>query len=458
MLKLIYLKTMKPLKLSISGVRGIVGQTITPELVVDFCSAFGTMLPRGPVLIGRDTRTSGPMLQEAAAAALLSTGHEIIDLGICPTPIIQFLVTKYRAAGAVAITAGHNPAEWNALNFINSQGTYLNEFQGTELLDLYHLGRFTQKKIKKLPALVHEVNPEEIYFHWLSSRLKVKEISSGGFKVVVDPCNGAGSGLVTRFLEYLGCKVIAVNDQGNGFFPHDPEPRPRNAAELAALVRATGAQAGFLLNSDVSRISLVTEEGETLSEEYTLPLVADYWLKKQPGPVITNLSTSRMVDEVARKYGARVSRTKVGQSAIIQAMFQENAVLAGEGSGSVAVRDFQPAFDAFLVMGLVLERLAIEQKHLSRLVRELPRYYIVKDKVLCPPHRMHSLVAETRNLFPGAEINTLDGLRVEKKQMWIHIRASATEPLIRVIAEGHSPTLVRQEVDRVVSFLNRLIG
>jgi len=449
---------MKPLKLNISGVRGIVGQTITPELVVDFCCAFGTMIPPGPVLVGRDTRTSGPMLQEAATAALMSTGHEVIDLDICPTPIIQFLVKKYRASGAVSITAGHNTAEWNALNFINAQGTYLNEFQGTELLDLYHLGKFALKKIKKSPALIHELNSEEIYFNWLLSKLKVEEIKKSALKVVVDPCNGAGSKLVSRFLNYLGCQVIAVNDLGNGFFPHDPEPRPRNAGELSALVKATGATVGFLLNSDVSRISLVTEEGETLSEEYTLPLVADYWLKRQPGPVVTNLSTSRMIEEVAKKYGVKVSRTRVGQSAIIQAMFQENAVLGGEGSGSVAIKDFQPAFDAFLVLGLILERLATEQKYLSELVGELPRYHIVKDKVVCPPHRLHSLVAETRKLFPGAEINSLDGLRVEKKDLWIHIRASATEPLIRIIAEGSSASRVRQEVDRVVSFLNRMIG
>ncbi|MBC7363903.1 MAG: hypothetical protein H5U07_05085 [Candidatus Aminicenantes bacterium] len=449
---------MKPLKLNISGVRGIVGQTITPELVVDFCCAFGTMIPPGPVLVGRDTRPSGPMLLEATTAALMSTGHEVMDLDICPTPIIQFLVKKYRASGAVSITAGHNKAEWNALNFINAQGTYLNEFQGTELLDLYHLGKFAFKKIKKSPALIHEVNSEEIYFSWLLSRLKVEEIKKSALKVVVDPCNGAGSGLVSRFLNYLGCEVIAVNDLGNGFFPHDPEPRPRNAGELAALVKATSAAVGFLLNSDVSRISLVTEEGETLSEEYTFPLIADYWLKRHPGPVITNLSTSRMIEDVAKKYGVKVSRTKVGQSAIIQAMFQENAVLGGEGSGSVAIKDFQPAFDAFLVMGLILERLATEEKNLSQFVRQLPRYYIVKDKVVCPSHRLHSLVAETRKLFPGAEINSLDGLRVEKKDLWIHIRASATEPLVRVIAEGSSASRVRQEVDRVVTFLNRLIG
>ncbi len=449
---------MKLLKLNISGVRGIVGQTITPELVIDFASAFGTMLPAGKVLAGRDSRKSGLMVQEAAVSALLSTGHEVVNLGICPTPIIQFLVKQHRAAGAIAITAGHNPAEWNALNFINSQGTYLNEFQGSELLDIYHLGHFAHQKLKKSPAVVNELNAEEVYFSWLSRRLRTEEISRARFKVVVDPCNGAGAGLVNKFFQSLGCELVAVNNEPSGYFPHEPEPRPRNAGEVSSLVRATGASVGFLLNSDVSRVSLVAETGETLSEEYTLPVVAGYYLEQQPGPVITSLSTSRMIEEVAARSRVPVIRTRVGQSALVQTMLQEDGALAGEGSGGLALRRFQPAFDGFAVMGLVLEAMAVKQKKLSELVKALPRYHIVKDKIVCPPHRLHSLVAETRKLYPRAEINLLDGLHVTLKEAWVHIRASSTEPLIRIIAESPSATRAQLEVDRVVAFLNRLLG
>lgn len=449
---------MKLLKLNLSGVRGIVGQTITPELVIDFASAFGTMLSAGTVLVGRDSRKSGLMVQEAAVSALLSTGHEVRNLGICPTPVIQFLVRQHRAAGAISITAGHNPAEWNALNFINSQGTYLNEFQGSELLDIYHLGRFAHQKLKKSPAVINELNPEEVYFSWLSQKLRTEEIARARFKVVADPCNGAGAGLVNKFFQALGCELVAVNNEPSGYFPHDPEPRPRNAGEVASLVRATGANLGFLLNSDASRVSLVTETGETLSEEYTLPVVAGYYLQQQPGPVITSLSTSRMIEAVAEKYGVPVIRTRVGQSALIQAMLQEDGALAGEGSGGVALRNFQPAFDGFTVMGLVLEAMVVQQKKLSELVRAIPRYHIVKDKIVCPPHRLHSLVAETRKLYPRAEINSLDGLHVSLKEAWVHIRASSTEPLIRIIAESPSATRAQLEVDKVVAFLNRLLG
>lgn len=448
---------MKLLKLNISGVRGIVGETLTPELILDFSSAFGTMLPPGPILVGRDTRKSGPMVQEAVISALLSTGHEVINLGICPTPVIQFLVRHYRAAGAVSITAGHNPGEWNALTFINSEGTWLNEFQGSELLDIYHLGRFAHKKLKKSPPVVTELNPEEIYFSWLRRKIRTDEIGRARFKVVVDPCNGAGALMVNKLCEALGCQLIAINNEPSGYFPHDPEPRPRNAGEVASLVRATGADAGFLLNSDVSRVSLVTETGETLSEEYTFPTVASYCLKQHRGPVVTNLSTSRMIDGVAGKLNLPVIRTRVGQSAVIQTMLQEDAVLAGEGSGGLAAREFHPAFDAFVTIALVLEMMSVEQKKLSEIVRTLPRLHIVKDKILCPPHRLHTLVAETRKLYPKAPVNSLDGLLFELKDVWVQVRASSTEPLIRIIAESPSALRARVEVEKVVAFLNRLL-
>jgi phosphomannomutase len=449
---------MKLLKLSVSGVRGVVGETITPELVINFACAFGTMLASGPVLVSRDTRKSGHMIMEGVSAGLISTGREVINVGICPTPIVQFLVKRHRARGAMSITAGHNSAEWNALNFINSRGTYLNEFEGAELLDIYHLSRFAQKTLSQTPRLIHELNPEELYFSWLRNRLRVEEISQARFKVVVDPCNGAGSKFIDKFFRMLGCHLVAVNNEGNGYFPHDPEPRPRNAGEVASLVKATGANIGFLLNSDVSRVSLVTEQAETLSEEYTLPVVACYYLKNHPGPVITNLSTSMMIEDVARKHNLPVIRTRVGQSAIIQAMLQERASIAGEGSGGLAMSHFQPAFDGFATMGIILEMMAVEQKRLSDPVRELPRYNIVKDKILCPSYRLHTLVAETRKLYPEAEINELDGLRINRKEVWVHIRASATEPLIRVIAESPVRNRAQLEVDKVMSFLTKMVG
>ncbi len=448
---------MKLLKIGISGVRGIVGETITPELAMDFACAFGTWLGRGRVLVGRDTRPSGPMLQRAVVAALASTGCDIVDLGVCPTPVLQKLVPLSGAAGGVAISAGHNNAEWNALAFINGEGTWLNEFQGGAVLDIYHLEKFRKAPLSRLGRMRPPVHDAAAYFRSLAGFLDTAAIERSKFKVVIDPCNGAGAGAVNEFCHALGCELIAVNNEPSGFFVHEPEPRPRNAGEVASLVKVGKAHAGFLMSSDAGRVSIVAEDGETLSEEYTLPLAAASYLRKHPGPVVTNASTSRMIDDVAAKFGVPVIKTKVGQSHVVQALVGEEGSLAGEGSGGVAVRRFHPAFDGFVAMGLVLEAMALRGPRLSELVDELPKYHIVKEKVYCPPSRIHTVVAETQSLFPRDEVSCVDGVKVERKDGWINVRASATEPMVRVIAENESAEKAQEEVDRVLAFISQLV-
>ncbi len=448
---------MKLLKIGISGVRGIVGETMTPELAIDFASAFGTFLDSERVLIARDTRASGPMLQAAASAALSATGCEVLDLGVCPTPILQYLVRELGAGGGVSITAGHNGTEWNALTFINREGTYLNEFQGADVLDLYHLEQFHKAPLEKVGRVLPLEDQQGTYWKALAQFLDIKAIGSAGLKVVIDPCNGAGAKYVDEFCRALGCELVAVNNEPTGYFPHAPEPRPRNAGEVSAIVKITGARAGFLLNSDVSRVSIVAEDGETLSEEYTFPLVAAYYLDKNPGPIISSASTSRMIEDVAARRQVRVIRTKVGQSHAIQSMLAEEAAMAGEGSGGVAVRGFQPAFDGFLTMGLILEMSAVRAKTISELVKDIPKYHIVKEKIYCPPFKVHSVVSEAKKLFRPEELVLIDGIRAERADGWVHIRASATEPMIRVIAENKSEEKAQEDVDRVLAFINQLI-
>jgi phosphomannomutase len=275
--------------------------------------------------------------------------------------------------------------------------------------------------------------------------------------VALDLCNGAGAGIVSRFAEALGFELVPVNNEPSGYFPHDPEPRPRNAAEVASIVKIAGADAGFLMNSDVSRISAVAEDGETLSEEYTFPLAAGQRLDRDPGPIVTNLSTSRMIEDVAAAAGRTVFRTRVGQSHIVQALLAEEGSVGGEGSGGVAVRSFQPAFDGFLAMGLILESMALGGKRLSDLVQALPRYHIVKEKVYCPPSRVHSVMDGIEEYFAGAKPSLDDGIKVEDRNGWIHVRPSATEPMIRVIAENVSRERARENLDRVAAQITRLV-
>lgn len=445
---------MKLLKIGISGVRGIVGETIVPELVMDFACAFGTYLDSKNVLVGRDTRISGSMLHEATLAALISTGCNVQNLGICPTPIIQYMVKDLKAGGAVSITAGHNDLKWNALTFINQEGTYLNMFQGEEVLDIYHLGKFTKASVAELGRAETVEDYLNVYFKKLKTFLDSESIQKAKFKAVIDPCNGAGAKIIDVFARHLGFELIPVNNEPNGYFPHDPEPRPRNAQEVASVIKVVEADAGFLLNSDVSRVSLVAENGETLSEEFTLPLIADCYLDKKPGTVITNHSSSRMIEDVAQKKNCSVIKAKVGQSYSIQAMLNEDAVIAGEGSGSVAVPAFQHAFDGFLTMGLILEIMAARKKRLSALVKELPRYHIVKEKIYCPPTRIHSVVNEVKKLFADKKIDTSDGIKIEDHDGWVHVRTSATEPMIRIIAEDRFKDRARERAEEVLNFIS----
>ncbi|MGD0782740.1 MAG: phosphoglucosamine mutase, partial [Candidatus Aminicenantales bacterium] len=367
---------MKLLKIGISGVRGIIGESLTPKLVMDFASAFGAFVGRKPVVLARDTRIHGPMLRSACVSALLSSGCDVVDLGVCPTPILQYAVRHGRAGGGIAATAGHNDIHWNALTFIHADGTYLNSFQGAEVLDLYHLGRMEKADTDHLGTLGEDASAVDRYFAALGAFLDAGAIRRCRFKVVVDACSGAGAHLLGRFADLLGFDLIPINNEPNGFFPHDPEPRPRNAQQVVSVVKAIGADAGFLLNSDVSRVSLVSETGESLSEEFTFPLVADAWLAGHPGVVVTNFSTSRMIEDVAAARRSPIVRTKVGQSYAIQALLQEDGILAGEGSGGVAIPAFQPAFDGFLTMGHILETLAKSGQRLSSLVGALPHYHI----------------------------------------------------------------------------------
>ena len=444
---------MKLLKIGISGVRGIVGESITPKLVMDFSAAFGTWAGGRTVLVGRDTRVSGPLLRAACVSALTAAGCDVHDLGVCPTPILQKLVVKLRAKGGVAITAGHNDIAWNALTFINREGTYLNPFQGAEVLDLYHMGRFRKVGTDGLGRVLELEHYADDYFEALRAFLDVEAIGRAKLRVVIDACNGAGAAFLERLARALRFELVPVNSEPNGFFPHDPEPRPRNAQQVVSVLKVVGADVGFLLNSDVSRVSLVSETAESLSEEFTFPLVASEVLRTRRGPVVTNLSTSRMIEDVARERGCPIVRTKVGQSYAIHALLQEGAVLAGEGSGGVAVGAFQPAFDGFLTMGLVLETMARQGKTLSRLVEELPRYHIVKEKIYCPPARIHAVVSEVKRHFRRHEIDASDGLRVEDKTGWVQVRTSGTEPMIRVIAEDESKERARERADEVINLI-----
>jgi len=432
---------MKPLKIGITGVRGIVGETLTPELIVQFAQAFGTYLDSGRILVCRDTRPSGPMVRSAVLAGLLAAGCDVIDLGICPTPTMQLAVAHYSAQGGISITAGHNPAQWNALKFVRADGLYLNTMQAEELLDVFHQGEFIKAKWNEMQTRVATSDAVAHHLAVLKSVFDIAAIRARRFTVAVDYCNGACTPVSARWLEALGCTVLAINDDLAAPFPHNPEPKRETMAQLRAVVKAGRADLGFAHDADGERLGLVTETGEVLSEEMTLALAAEIKLQRQPGVIVTNISTTRAIETIAVRHASQVIRTPVGTSYISEALVEHQAVLGGEGNGAVALPEVHPTNDSLAAIGLILEYLARSGQTLSALVNSLPRYVMLKRYVPLAPHLLFSALHTVRQEVEQAhasEVDFSDGMKLFWPDGWLHIRASNTESMIRLIAEAET--------------------
>jgi phosphomannomutase len=432
---------MRPLKIGITGVRGIVGETFSPELVVSFAQAFGSYLDGGRVLVGRDTRPSGPMVQSAVVSGLLAAGCDVVDLGICPTPTLQLTVRDTDAVGGISITAGHNPSNWNALKFVRHDGLYLNSTQAEELLDIVHQGEFDKVPWDRIRSRIdsHDAVPHHVAR--LMEVFDVDAIRRRRLRVAVDCCNGAAAMLVPRWLEAMGCTVLAINDDVTAPFPHQPEPTRETMAQLKAVVRAGGADIGFAHDANGERLGLVTADGVALSEELTLVLAASIALQASPGTVVTNISTTRAVDDVAARHGGRVVRTAVGQSFVSEAMLEHQAVIGGEGNGGVAVPRVLASHDAAAAEALILEFMAGTGASLHACVMNLPRYHMLKLDFPVKPSAIYGMLQAFREdvetEHPDADIS--DGVKVTWPDGWVHVRSSQTESMIRIIAEAPTP-------------------
>lgn len=441
---------MEPLKIGITGVRGVVGQTLTPELVVRFAEAFGSYLDSGRVLVCRDPRPSGPMVQAAVTAGLLSVGCEVVDLGVCPTPTLQLAVSWLGAKGGVSITGGHNPPEWNALKFVRGDGLYLSAIQGEELLDVFHQGAVERAPWDRLATRVEEEDAIPHHLEALLPRFDAAAIRARRLRVAVDCGNGSCSRLVPRWLAELGCEVLPINDDPSLPFPRLPEPSIAAAAQARAIVLAGHADLGLVLDADGERLSLVDETGRPLSEELTLPLAVEAALARRKGPIVTNVSTTGLVERVAARHGARVFRTPVGQAFISEAILEHHAVLGGEGNGGVAVPEVQATHDSAAAMGLLLEHLARTGLSLSALVARLPAVAMRKLALPVAPRLLFSALQEFREAVgevEGATVDHTDGVKIVWPDGWVHVRASNTQSLLRVIAEADDAVRAQALVD-----------
>ncbi|MEW6203262.1 MAG: phosphoglucosamine mutase [bacterium] len=439
---------MNPLKISVTGVRGIVGETFTPHLVVQFSQAFATYIGSGSVAVCRDTRPSGKMVCSAVLSGLLASGLKAIDLGVCPIPTMEYFIYHTDTAGGIAVSAGHNPLNWNALKFIRSDGIYLNEREGEELLDIYHSGQFLMAPWNRIHKVHTNTNSAELHLNGISSSVDVPKIRNARLKVAVDVSGGACGAMVERMLNTFGCDAILLNAEPGKKVPYYPEPTRDNMSLLETVVSASEADVGFMLDTGGERLGIVTDEGEAMPEDFTLALCAFIALRRQPGTVVTNISTTHALEAVARRLGATVHRTPIGQSYVSEAAKKMGAIIAGEGSGGVVVPTVQYAQDSLAAIALILDFLAGERKPLSAIHRTLPRLIMKKMNIEMDFTTLFTTLERARSRaeseIRGAELNHIDGIKIEWKDAWLHIRASNTESLIRIIAEGKDEDRVNE--------------
>ncbi len=447
---------MNKLRLASFGLRGFAGESLPPLLIIDFASAFATYVEGGRVLIGRDTRTSSPMLHAAAVSGLLSAGCDVVDLGVCPTPLVQFAVPRLGAAGALSVSGGHNSMGWNAMTLIGADGAVLEPWGGEAVLDSYHGRNFLKQDWQRMGTIAPMHDVGTAYFDALVKHVNAEAIREAGFTVLIDPVGGAGCAYLAPFAQQFNLRLIPINAQPSGYLAREPEPRPRSALQMASIISHVRGDAGFVLSSDMGRMSIVTEAGEPTSEEYTLALIANHMLARRSGTVVTNGCTTRTVDDLAARHQAPVVKTRVGQAYVMSAVRDHQATLGGEGSGSVADPAFSPAFDGFLMMARALEAMAESEQPLSALVNALPRYHIVKRSVPCGSregYRALDILKERPAFVGDGKVDVTDGFRVDWADSWIHVRASQTQQLIRVIAEAREASLAEQRADEAMRLL-----
>ena len=449
--------------LSISGARGIVGESMTPAVAMDFAAAFASSVRAGgapdnpTVCLGRDTRPSGDMLAAAAAAGLTAVGARVIDLGVVPTPTVGVMVVERRAHGGMVITASHNPVQWNGLKCIASGGHAPSAQSTTEILRRFEERDFILSRPREFVPRETDDRGPGLHVERVLDQVDVGAIRSARLRVVLDSNNGAGGAAGRLLLEALGCEVIALNDTPHGNFTHDPEPLADNMRQLAAQTAACDAAVGFGQDPDADRLAIVDERGRYIGEEYTLVLAAQQVLEaKPPGPIAVNLSTSRMIDDVAQRYpGAEVHRTPVGEANVVAEMKRCEAILGGEGNGGVILPSVCWIRDSLGAMALVLDLLAATRHSLGTLVEQLPRYVMIKQKIDIPDGNGGLLTSRVTEHFAGARINSTDGVRADLDDGWVHVRPSNTEPVIRVIAEARTQDRAQQLIDEAVSAIRR---
>ena len=430
------------LMVSVSGIRGIFGSDLTPENLSRFTAAYGSWLQGGTVVVGRDSRISGKICEDIVVATLRSVGCKVIRVGIVPTPTVAMGVLKHKAQGGIIISASHNPGEWNALKLLNSKSEFLDADQGNAVMELADKGAFSYVDAFHLGEEIEDTTLLDYHIDTILALpfIDADRIASKNFKVAVDAVNGAGSYAIPALLERLGARVSAIHCTPNGHFPHNPEPLPEHLGEICELVKKEQADLGVVTDPDADRLALVDDKGRLFGEEYTQATAFDFILSKNPGPSATNLSSSRICDEVAAKYGQKCHRSAVGEINVVKKMQEVGAVIGGEGNGGVILPDLHYGRDALVGVAITLQLLAERDLSASEYRDSWPTFHMSKNKIQLDQlgAQASEVLSMIQDHYADLKPDTTDGVKVNFEEGWVHLRPSNTEPIVRIYAEGPS--------------------
>ncbi len=454
---------------SISGIRGTIGgkpgENLTPIDIVKFATAYGSWLksnnkPR-KVVIGRDARLSGEMVQQLVSSSLIGMGIDVVDLGLSTTPTVEVAVTLENAGGGIIITASHNPVQWNALKLLNDKGEFLSAKDGEDLLQLVEENSAEYAEVLKLGKTTKMDNYIDLHINMILEYPLVnkKAIEKAGFKVVVDSVNSTGGIAVPKLLRALGVKEIKeLNCEPSGHFAHNPEPLPENLNQIISQLQKGNHDLGIVVDPDVDRLALICEDGTPFGEEYTLVSVADFYLKKKPGNTVSNMSSTRALKDVTLNHGQSYSSSAVGEVNVVERMKATDAVIGGEGNGGIIVSDFHYGRDALIGIALFLTHLAETGMKASKLRASYPNYHISKNKIeLMQGMNVDAILDSVAKKYKKYGVNREDGVKIEFDQEWAHLRKSNTEPIIRIYTESASETTAETLAQKIISDIKELV-
>ena len=454
---------------SISGIRGTiggcVGDALTPLDIVRFTASYATFIRKqssssNTIIIGRDARISGEMVSNIVSGTLIGCGFDVLDVGLSTTPTIEVAVQIEQSAGGIIITASHNPKQWNALKLLNDKGEFLSAKDGEEILDLAENDAFTFSEVDDLGKYTFDdsFNDKHIEEVLNLNLVNVDLVKSAGFKVVVDAVNSTGGFMIPRLLERMGVECVKLYCEPNGKFPHNPEPLPKNLTEISKLVVEEKADFGIVVDPDVDRLAMVCEDGSMFGEEYTLVAVADYVLSKTPGNTVSNLSSTRALRDVTNNHNGSYEASAVGEVNVVDKMKATNAIIGGEGNGGVIYPEMHYGRDALIGVALFLTQLA-ERKISAKTLRDsYPNYFISKNKIqLTPEIDVDAILTTLEEKYKNEQITTIDGLKIDFQEGWVHLRKSNTEPIIRIYAESEGEEKANKFANDMINEIKELI-